>query len=337
MSQAKVESGRGVMATGKWATEQLIRALKAGQEMGPQVLRDAAPLQKDEWIQLDTVVLEEAQIRLKGVADLMAKGLTKPVANAMGTTLFQWEDVTDMDPALISMSGLARTPNDRPDFGLNSLPLPLIHKDFDLNLRHLEASRKRGDGLDTFQARVASRLVAEGLERILFQGGPQFGTSQIYGYTTHPNRNVLDYVPAGELWTNALHNGEDILADVIRMKAAAEAARMYGPYILYIPSNYSNVLDADFKAASDKTIRRRLEELDGIEAVTTCDQMPADEVVLVQMTEDVTCLLDGEGVQTVQWEILGGFLLQFKVFCIQIPLIRSDPQGRSGVVHLRHV
>jgi hypothetical protein len=36
----------------------------------------------------------------------------------------------------------------------------------------------------------------------------------------------------------------------------------------------------------------------------------------------------------VQWDIHGGFQINFKAFTIQVPLIRADAQGRSGIVHM---
>jgi hypothetical protein len=57
-------------------------------------------------------------------------------------------------------------------------------------------------------------------------------------------------------------------------------------------------------------------------------------VVFVQMTEDNVVWVQGEPAQTVQWDEAGGFELNFKVWQIAVPLIRSDAQGRSGIYHL---
>jgi uncharacterized linocin/CFP29 family protein len=318
---------------GRWATERLAAAVKGGQHMSPEVLRTLDTLSKDEWIHLDAELIEEAKIRLVGVADLMSMGLTLPVPNAMGKTVVQYETLTDMDPAIISLDGKARSNDDRQEYDLHGIPLPIIHKDFDLNLRVLEASRTRGEALDTTQIRTAGRLVAETLERVLFQGGPIFGGLPIYGYMTHPNRNIVGFGPGGN-WLAGAKTGEQILADVLMMIAAAHARRMYGPFMVYLPPTYALRIAADFKAASDKSVLQRIKEIDGILGVKTADQLPTNNVVLVQMTKDVTCLVNGENLQTIQWDVEGGFIIKFKAFCIQIPLIRADAQGRSGVVHM---
>jgi len=331
---AVIETGRTFYsASGRWASEQLLRALNSGLPFSPDVLRTLDTLRKDEWKAFDEALIEEGMIRLRGVADLMAAGLTIPVANAMGKTLLEWEKVTDMNPAITSLSGIDRSEDDSQEFSLDSIPLPITHKDFNINLRTLSASRERGESLDTTQARTAGRLVAERLEQIYFAGGPTFGGKAIHGLTNHPDRNLANFGTNGA-WSATAKTGENILADVLTLIAAAEAARMFGPYRIYVPTNVSTKLSNDFKANSDKTIRQRVLEVDGIQGVTVVDQLSTSQVLLVQMTRDVVSLVDGEGLQSVQWDVEGGFQVRFKAFAIQIPLIRSDAQGRSGVVHM---
>lgn len=321
-------------ASGKWAGEQLMKCLEAGKEISPAVLRTLATLRKDEWIAFDEALVEEGKIRLRGVADLLAAGLVLPVANAMGKTVFQYENVTDMEPAQVSLDGATRTEMDRQEFDIANLPLPITHKDFYLNLRTLTASRNRGEPLDTTQVRTAGRLVTEETERMLFRGGKIFGGNPIYGYMTHPNRNPVNFEVTGGAWSNAAKTGAQVVADVLTMIAAAEADRFYGPYWLYVPRNSSMKLEEDFKAASDKTIRQRVLEIDGIRAIQVVDQLTADNIILVQATIDVAAMVDGIPLQTVQWDVSGGFIINFKAFQILIPLIRADAQGRSGVVHM---
>ena len=231
-------------ASGKWAGERLLKALQSGGEISPAALRTLDTLRKDEWIAFDEALVEEASIRLRGVADLMAAGLTIPVANAMGKTVFQYEKVSDMNAAIVSMDGATRSENDRQEFTLSSLPLPITHKDFFINIRTLTASRERGESLDTTQVRTAGRLVAEESERMLFLGGKTFGGLTIYGYTNHPNRNTETFVTNGN-WAAAAKTGENILEDVLLMIETAQADRMYGPYWLYVPQNSSVKLEEE--------------------------------------------------------------------------------------------
>jgi len=335
MSQALVQKGRdfAAMASGRWAGERLSRALRSTNRISPAVWRTNDTLRKDEWIHLDEALVEEGVIRLRGVQDLIAAGQVIPVANAMGKTIVEYEKVTDMEPAVVSLDPAARSDLDRQEFELARVPLPVTHKDFDLSLRTLAASRETGEALDTTQARTAGRLVSERLEQMLFQGlTGNFGGFPVYGYTTHPDRNVSAF-GAGGAWSGAGKTGEEILADLLSAIGVLQDDRMYGPYWVYVSANTSTKLEEDFKAESDKTIRQRLMEVDMVQAIRVVDQLAADNVVITQASIDVAAWVMGETTQTVQWDIYGGFKIAFKAFAIQVPLIRSDASGRSGVFH----
>jgi uncharacterized linocin/CFP29 family protein len=299
--------------------------------MNVNSLRTNASLQKEEWLLFDTAVLEEATIRLGGVADLIAAGLTFNLPNAMGTTVLQWEDINELNAAERSMDGINRALYDLPDYQSNNLPIYITHKDFRLNIRHLEASRTLGQTIDTTTIQLATRKVAESLDDALFNGGAlTFDGNSVPGYTTHTNRNTGTISNA---WDGTA-TGEQVLADVIAMIAAEHGDRMFGPYILYINSTYAvqGMLE-DFKANSDKTVMARLLEIDAISAIRVSDQLSATEVVLIQMTKDVVDLVTGEDIRTVEWGEHGGFQLNFKVLAIQVPRIKATQANRSGIAH----
>jgi len=237
-----------------------------------------------------------------------------------------------MEDAHISMAGETRGENDRPEFDLNYLPLPIIHKPFQINIRNLNASREVGQSLDTTMAEQAARKVAEKIEEILFTGASAFtyGGGTIRGYTDHPNRNTVSLTGN---WDESAQSGEDILADVLSMKQAAIDDRHYGPFMLYVPTNYDATLDGDFKSNSDKTIRQRIREVDQIIDVKVADKLTDDNVILVQMTSDVVRMVEGLNVTTVEWQSEGGMIFHFKVMAIMIPQIRADQDDRSGLIH----
>lgn len=329
---ARVESGRSVLKSGRWAGERLLAAFQAGRPINPSELRTLATLPRDAWIAYDTAVVREGVIRAPVVADLIAAGLTIPIANAMGKTMFQYDDVSDMDPAVVSLDGRARSDNDAVEFGEGNVPLPITHKDFNIPLRKLEASRSAGQPLDTTQAEVASRLVMEKIEDMIFNGGPTFGGATIFGLLNHPDRNPGGFGTNGN-WSQAAKTGADIFADVQGAITALRADRFYGPFWAYVPAAYGAVIDGDYKANSDRTIRERLLQIEGLTKITVADQMPADTVVIFQASRDVIALADGEQVQTVQWEI-EAMEIGMKVFAIQVPIIRSTQANRSGIYHM---
>ncbi len=294
-------------------------------------LRTMDLLRKDEWILFDDAVVDVARERLGIVQDLISRGLRFPLINAMGTTRLEWERISDMDPAQVSMAGVTEGEYDRIDFELQNMPIPLIHKEFTLNIRHLEASRSRGESIDTTQIRVATRKVAEEIEEIFVNGlSLQAIGGQVFGLTTAPDRNT----GTSQDWTDTgAVTGEDIIDQVIQMKADAAADHMFGPYGFYIPRPFEDRLENDYKANSDKSIRMRLSELANITFIRPTERLSGNQVVLAQLTTDVIEVVDGIQPRTVQWDAQGGFVINFKILAIVLPRIRSDYTLQSGIVH----
>ena len=325
--------GGGGNGSGRWATERLLKALARGEDLSVATLRDLDTLPRDAWIQIDSVIATTAASRLQAVADLLAAGLTTPLPNALGVTVLGYEKMGDIDPATVSMDGMARGEFDRLDFSFASLPIPITHKDFFYNIRTIAASRRRGESIDTTHAALAARRVSEKVEEMLLIGGKTFAGLPIYGYTTHPSRNTAAFGTNGN-WVQAAKTGENILADVQTLMSLLEGDKFYGPYWLYVSRNASSKLEGDFKAATSISTRQRIAELNGIARIEYLDLLPANTVLLIQPTPDVVTLVNGEEPQSVQWDVGGGFGVNFKVFAIQVPLIRADAAGNSGIAHM---
>jgi uncharacterized linocin/CFP29 family protein len=332
-----ISTGREFMsgASGKWAAEQFMRSMKAGKVPTAKDLRTLDLLRKDEWKAIDEAIIEEGQIRLRGVADLISAGLVRTVKNGLGKTVYEYERVSQMDDATLSLDGLSQQTSQTVDFDLNAIPLPITHKDYYINLRRLMASRERGEALDTTQARQSARRVAEMTEYLLFRGTTKkFGGMSIQGYTTFTHRNTGSYQTNGA-WSNTpTKTGANVLEDALYMRDALVADRFYGPFMIYVSANSASILDEDFKANGDKTIRERILEVDQIMGIKVVDQLPADTVVMVQMTSDVVTMVQGEPLQNIQWDTVGGFQVNYKVFTIMVPLLRADIENRSGIFHM---
>lgn len=291
-----------------------------------------ALLQYQEWIDIDRTVIQAATQRMTGIADLRARGLEHSLGS-IGMTISLWDTVSDMTEADVSMSAVTRGEKDTPAYRPSQVPVPIVHKDFQVELRRLEASRRFGESIDVTAAGLAGRRVAEKSEIMLFRGSNvQVEGQRIYGYTTHPHRNTVDLALA---WTHNDATGATILADVQEMLAAARADRHYGPYVLYIPSTYEAVLDNDYRDNDNRTVRERILALSGVEDIKIADFMEDNNVILVQMTSDVVDLAIAQDITTVQWSVLGGMQEEFKVMAVWVPRIKSDFDGRSGIVHLR--
>lgn len=299
-----------------------------------------ATLRRDEWKALDDMVLEVSRERLGGVEDLISKGLTYNLGNAMGTTVLEWHDVSDAMEADMTMDGINRGKNDRPVYQYNYLPIPIIHSDYEIDARSLAASRNMGNPLDTTSAERAARKVAEKLEKLLFTDltysyGELDSRSRnsIYSYVNFPDRNQISI---GTHWDDLSSSiGATIIAQVVSMKQALIDVHHYGPYMLYIPTNYETVLDLDYDTTTPgTTIRERIMKIAGISGIKVVDYLTADNVLLVEMNRGTVRLVRGLGLQNVQWGEEGNMVTKYKVLTIQVPQIRSDQAGHCGIAHL---
>jgi hypothetical protein len=157
----------------------------------------------------------------------------------------------------------------------------------------------------------------------------------IYSYVNHPDRNTVTLSTYGGWDDNSATTGADILNSVLAMKQTSIDNYHYGPWQLYIPTAYETRLDNDYDTTTPgTTIRERILKIGGIEGIKVIDTLTADNVLMVQMTSDVVRLVRGMGMQNVEWQTEGRFINKYKVLTIQVPQIRSDQNGKTGIVHM---
>lgn len=295
-------------------------------------LRTNDTLLYDEWKHIDTAILKEANIRLSGVNFLVGRGLTYNIPNGMGKTVLAWQDASDTEDAEVSMDGLTKARRDRPEFDIGYLPLPIIHKDFSFSAREIAESRNGNMPLDTTMAELATRKVSEKIEEFLVIGSSTytFGGGTIRGLLDHGDRNTGSLTAN---WDDSAGTGEAILSDTLAMKQALIDDRHYGPYALWLPTNFETAIDEDFKSNSDRSIRERISMVENLVDIRVVDKMTADNVVMFQLTPDVVRMVIGLAITVVEWESEGGMRRNFKIIAIMVPQIRSTQANRSGIAH----
>ena len=160
-----VDGSGGIQASGEVA--QILLA----NNMDPRVLRTQAILRKEEWMAFDNELIDVARDEFSFVSSLISAGMVYRVDNGLGTMELQWQRMGDQGSAMVSMDGtLVNARRDRQEFDLQSTILPIIHSEFAINTRMLEASRRSGRPLDTAGARAAMQAVMEKIEDIVFEG-----------------------------------------------------------------------------------------------------------------------------------------------------------------------
>mgnify|MGYP003638105462 CR=1 FL=1 len=318
---------------------ELMRIGNAGKRFAasgfnPKVLRTLDLLQKDEWKALDDSVVKVARSVITGIADLRSHNLVRDLGT-LGVLIDEYERVTEVSAAEQNMTGIAPGQKDLPGYDIIGVPIPVTFKDFQVNIRTLEASRQRGVAMDTVTAELSARQVSLTLDEMVFNGSVvQVGSGVVYGYTNHPDRITGTLTDA---WTDAVNR--DIMTDVLAMLSAAEAINYRGPFTLYVPTSYMSVLREDYSTLKgDRTFLERIlaipeiTEVKGTPSLQGTD-LSGDEVLLVQMTSDVVDLSIGQDIVTVEWDTSGGLVTDFKVMAAMAPRVKSSSSSQTGVVH----
>lgn len=293
----------------------------------------ASSLTYDAYKQFDTTVIQVMRERLRAVADIRSSGLVYNLPNGMAHTVLAYQTMGDITRATISMDPSRRSEVDRPESDIAYFPLPIVHKDFDISARELMASRQGLMPLDTTNAALAARKVAEELEDMTIGTVAPFryAGNYVYGYRTFPQRATkFDMtIPLGS-------NGPTVVSNLLTLRQLLIDDKHYGPYMLYVNSQWSTVLDNDFSTAKGSdTLRQRILRLDDIMDIRVLDRLPSTnwECILVEMKSETVRIIMGTEVQTVQWESQGGMMRHFKVMAMQPTQLRPDTAGNSGIAH----
>lgn len=295
-------------------------------------------LTKDEWKALDGSIRTIAHRRMRLVELLRSSGCVIPISNGLGTTVFEWESMSDLSGASLSMDGLPQDQVDRLIYKLESIPLPIISKNWRVNLRHLSASRNRGQPLSTNLASECARVIADYTENMFINGTGSFtyGGGTLYGLTDYPGRTTGTL--SGD-WAASGVSGGDILADVQAMVAAADAQFHYGPYIMMIPQRYNTKMTSDYRTTvgDNRTIEERLLALKRIKEIVYTDFFGtgATDVVLFEPNKETVAVVEGLPLTDYFYQSLGGWVDEHKVATITVPLIREDLNGQCGIVHYK--
>jgi uncharacterized linocin/CFP29 family protein len=300
--------------------------MKAG--LNTNVLRTNDTLRKQEWELLDETLVGIARQRLIGINDLRAAGLVEPTGG-LGIMHSQYEQLGDMSAAEVNFAGVTDGERDSVTFSLISVPVPVISKEFSIDIRRLEASRgsqSHGTPIDRTQLFVAGEKVTEMMEELLFNGfsGGGMDGSRIYGYTTESHVNSY----SGSDWGT----GTNVTTDVIGMIDKLEADRYFGPYTGYVSATQFGQLRNFFTDGSGDNVTDRLKRIDGLSGLKPGDRLADGTAVLLAMRRDVVDLAVGLDLTVLEWDQRGGWMLFFKVCTALAPRVKYDAVGGSGIV-----
>lgn len=292
-------------------------------------------LRYEDWRLLDGRCQAAARQRLRLVADLRGAGCQFVIGNGLAKSVLSTERMTDPGEAQLSMDGQRRGKNDRPEFDMVNIPLPIAHADFSMGTRQLLISRNSNTPLDTRMAEASSRRVAETIEKLALGtfGSFAYGGASLYGLTNFPNRITATVTaPTATAWTPAT-----TVTQVLAMRQASVDKMNYGPWVLYVSTGWDQYLDRDYTLTGGnnphQTLRERLAKIDGITAIKSLDFLTGYQMLLVQQVSETIRMVIGLDITTVQWASGDGMEQNFKVMAIMVPQPAADINGNCGIVH----
>lgn len=349
---------RVIANTGQWTVERgqrvpIKRAVKCidlihqGNFDPVLMTANTSALRKEQWQEMDQVVLKAYRQRLSAWMDL-ANANRFGGFDAMARMTLEYEAMSDPGEAVVDMDALTEGNTDHPLFVLRSIPLPITHADFWFSQRRLKISANGGTPFDSVMAETNARRIGETVERSVLGtttgitygtqtagAGTHDGTSTVYGYLTHPDRiqknNMTD--PTTEGWV------PDVLyREILTCIKLLKDDLIFGDYQVYYSPDWFEYMQRAYSVSGGnhqgKKLQQMIEEIPRIKGVKELDFLNDQTftIVIVQMTSDVARAIDGQGITTVQWPSQGGMRLNFKTLCIQVPQIRSDYEGRCGIL-----
>lgn len=286
-------------------------------------------LRDDEWVKIDDMIIKTAEETMNGIKDLIEYGLV--VQNGgLGTTIHEYETEGDMTDASVNMSGMTNTNEDALEFGIEGVPVPIIGKGFKISHRRLDASRKRGEPIDTSTTRIAIKKITEKLETILFKGANvNVDGKSLYGYTTLPQRTEVTIL--GD-WATTPANIE---TDIVTLLAAADAINRRGPFMIYVSVADFSSMRKRVSTTGDVIqtwYNAMVQQFSQIIDIKPTKDLDVNNIVMVQMDADTVDLSVGSEQKVL--ELNKKFLeTEMLAFVAMAPRCKYDGNDTSGIFH----
>ena len=179
--------------------------------MSDYLMRDDAPFSDEEWEKLDELVVDVARKLLVGRRFIQ---LTGPLG--AGVQSVPVPAVGSAEACLHDEEGCACEAGECEVIqvtGHKFLSLPLIHQDFRLAWRDIEASRRMGWPLELGPAAAASAACARAEDELIFHGHPEHGYEGLLNATGRHTVSLGDWDESGQAFADIVAATEALVAD----------------------------------------------------------------------------------------------------------------------------
>jgi uncharacterized linocin/CFP29 family protein len=182
--------------------------------MADYLARDEAPLSSEDWEKLDKLVVGSARKRLTGRRFINIFG---PLG--AGAVVIHKPKIGGIDEDEIAISGR------------ENLSIPMIHKDFRLHWRYIEAANKHGMPLELGPAAVAAAFCAMKEDEMIFNGNEEYGYKGLLNADGRSSVKAQDWKVSGNAFQNVVAAIEKLTSN-----------SFYGPYAMVVsPALYATM------------------------------------------------------------------------------------------------
>lgn len=293
-------------------------------------MRTNGTLPHEAYIKWDQKMVDVARQRLTFIEDLNKYNLVDRSLN-LGDMIANFEKLSDVTEANVSMSGTTPTQKDVLTFTTAGVPVPIFHKGFNLGAREIQAAADRpGRALGVNLISTTTRIVSDKIDDMFWNGVPGVVVDgkQVYGVTNHPNRNT---VTISNAWGAS---NDSPITDVKNMLQEAYNDNFFGPFVLYVSKDNWAFIQEDYNDnKGTMTYKQRMEAFSDIAEVRPGDGLANGEVVLVQMTDDVLELKVAQDLVNYEEPQKNMLQHEFTIMAAMALQVKSDSAGRCGIVH----
>ncbi len=313
--------------------DQMWRQALRDDKTGTRIINADGTLRHEDHRQILQQVTDIRRRALNGITDLMSRGLT--TNESIDTMLVGTENINEFQAAKRDMNPTSLQNNDT-TFVLSYTPLPITHQSWSIPWRQQGFEYKRSIGLSE-----SVRQVSESLEDMLFNGASDILVSvdgvtnaPIFGYANHPNRVTVAISDWSDLATNATKIIPETLA-MVKQAFATNASARPDSLMMYVGNDIWTSLQEDYAAAKgDRTFIERIKAISEIMDIKPAEKLTPLDVVMVEMEDRTISLAMASDVVTIPHQRDSTISDQvFTTYGAMVPIIRSDRNNRTGIVH----
>ncbi len=275
------------------------------------------PSSAGTWEEIDEQVMEAYQQEAYVTEDVRAANTTN---HDLGNLYSSYRRMSQMTDAEIDQHGEVAGDEDRTDYELATIPVPVIHKEFRVGWRESENTDTTADNVDE-----ATRAVTRALEDLIW-GNVSFsiGGNSIVGLQDTPTSG--NWGGSGD-WATA----SNAYSEVINAMQTLMDNGFGAPYVLYVDNAYRDDL-MGLRSNTTMNYVDIIEDLDEIDAVRFDSRCPSDEAYLVSMSRRSIDWTISQWITPVSWDIgPNGRATQHQVFAVAAPRVKKDLAGNAGV------